>query len=150
MLDQRLQQLGVITDLTNVKPEDVMAMAQSAELAKAQAQYATVYARAVKSRLRSISKTVKTQADLYKTADEQLREIDKQKLQMLKSSLGHQGHMTTMEAKAETVKQLSQAKAASDVEVEQTKRQRLLIELGRKHHKRLQGGKQKGLRRLFS
>ena len=147
MLTQRLQQHGVITDLSQVSPDQVAAMAQRAEQAKQQAQYAVVYSRAVKSVLSSLVKATRSQADLYKAADEKLREVDKHKLSMLKSELGHDAHVAKMAAQGESERQVAMAKKASVVEVEQARLQGRLIALGIKHRQRLRAarGKRQGL-----
>ena len=121
MLTNRLAQHGVITDLTTVGADDVATMANRAELAKQQAQYAVSYTRAVKSVLKSLVKVNKTQADLYKDAHGALKEIDQHKFSMLRSELQHQTHMTGMQAKTEGERTIAQAKQASVVEVEQAK-----------------------------
>ena len=151
MLTQRLSQLGVTTDLTKVGPDDVAQMASRAEQAKAQAQYAVVYGRAVKSVLSSLVKVTKSQADLYKSADEKLREVDKHKLAILKSELGHETHMTKMQAMGESERQIAQAQKASVVEVEQAKLHGRLIQIGLKHRQRLQAArpKRQGLLSFF-
>ena len=148
MLTQRLAQHGVITDLTKVGPEDVATMASRAESAKQQAQYATVYARAVKSVLRSLVKVNKSQADLYSAADSSLRDVDKHKLSMLKSELGHQTHITKTQARSEAEQHLAEAKQASVVEIEKAKLAGRLIQIGINHRAALKAAqpKRQGLR----
>lgn len=143
MLAQRLTQLGVQTDLTKVGADDIAQMAQKAELAKQQAQYAVVYGRAVKSVLTSLVKTTKSQADLYKEADKKLREVDGHKLSMLKSELGHETHMVGIEAKSRAEQQVAQANQASVVEVERARLHGRLLSIGIKHRKAIQAARPK-------
>lgn len=147
MLTQRLQQHGVITDLTKVGASDIESMAKQAELCKQQSQMAVVYARAAKSALKSMGKTLKTQADLYKDANQQLKAMDSHRLNMLKSELDYETHMVASQAKSQSEQALAQAKQKSVAEVEQAKLNGRLIALGIKHRQQLQAarGKRKGL-----
>lgn len=147
MLSQRLSQHGVITDLTQVGSDDVASMASRAESAKQQAQYATAYARTVKSALKSMVKIAKTQADLYKDAHGALKEVDGHKLAAYRTELAHQTHMVRMEAKRQGVELEAKAKQASVVEIEQAKTQGRLLKIGYEHQRALKAAtpKRKGL-----
>lgn len=137
MLTQRLAQHGVITDLSQVRPDDVTAMAARAEEAKLQAQYAKVYARGVRSLLKSVVKVANAQASMYKDADKGLRDMDRAKLDGLKAELGHRVHASDMQAKAESAQTLAQAKQASVVELEHARLNGRLVQLGITHRKAL-------------
>ena len=152
MLTQRLSQHGVITDLTTVGPDDIATVASRAEEAKQQSQYAVVYARAVKSILKSLVKTTKTQAGLYESAHDSLKQVDQYKLDMLKTELAHQTHMVRMQAKSQGEQQVAAAKQASAVEIEQVKTHNRLLKVGFAHQRALKasGPKRRGLFKLWN
>ncbi|MGD1852753.1 MAG: hypothetical protein ACFB2W_00740 [Leptolyngbyaceae cyanobacterium] len=148
MLTQRLQQHGVITDLTEVGPSDVAQMANRAEQAKQQAQYATVYSRAAKSVFKSLVKVKAAQAKLYQSAHESLKEADRHTLSALKADLNHGVHAVKMQAKADGERQVAEAKKVSVQEIEQARAYGRLIQLGAQHRQALKAAQPKR-RKLF-
>ena len=147
MLPQRLTQHGVATDLTQIAGEDIAAIVRGAEAAKIQAQQATVYKRAALGLLRQRVKIAKAQAELYKGAHEQLKELDGHRLAQYKAELGHEVHVAKVGAQADSERQLANAKKASATEVEQARLHGRLIKLGLQHRAALVAAKPR--RKLF-
>ena len=147
MLTQRLEQLGVKTNLSEITEGDVTAMAQQAELAKVRVQNAKTYVRAAKSMLGSVAKAAKVESDFYKDADAKIREADKHRLATHQTKLRHMVHVARANAQREGMDQLAEHEGGLAVQLEQAKTQRKMIEVGMRY--RLPEPKRQGLLGFF-